>query len=182
MTKKNLISFYTKPLPIPSTMNNTTVQEQKVPNMVKPTAPPLENGDKEGNKILKFFLAPPIIPLILGSVFLLVARIVNAAVADVNALDLWAEYLYGVALIAVGIWLMWRQGLKEPNESFLPFAKSSVLRKFMRFAPMLASVIVFYIASTVARASDSVKWSDVTMELIVSAVLFVVGIFFLIKA
>lgn len=145
------------------------------------------NGDSEatgggGDKVIAFFLAPPTIPLILGSVFLLVARIVIAASDDVRAVDLWPEWVYGFTLLVVGVVLMFMQGFKEPRESFLPAIKNPLLRRIMRLAPLLASVIVFYIASTVARGSDNVSWSDVTLELVISLLLFGLGIFFLFKA
>lgn len=141
-----------------------------------------KNVEKGDNKFLAFLLAPPTIPLILGTVFLIVARIVNATAVDVRAMDLWPEWAYGFALIVVGVVLMFINGLKEPKESFLPALKNPILRKLMRLAPLLASVVVFYIASTVARASDDVKWSEVTFEIIISLALFALGIFFLFKA
>lgn len=159
------------------TNNGSTESQTKAVNNINNA-----NVAKGDNKFLAFLLAPPTIPLVLGTVFLIVARIVNATAVDVRALDLWPEWAYGFALIVVGVFLMFINGFKEPKESFLPALKNPLLRKLMRLAPLLASVVVFYIASTVARASDDVKWKEVTLEILISLALFALGIFFLFKA
>lgn len=161
--------------------NGGSDNNSKKANELNANAAKNNNAPKGDNKFLAFLLAPPTIPLILGTVFLIVARIVNASAVDVRVMDLWPEWLYGFALIVVGVFLMFVNGFKEPKESFLPALKSPLLRRLMRFAPLLASVVLFYIASTVARASDDVNWKDVTFELMVSAALFALGVFFLFK-
>lgn len=135
---------------------------------------------KNENFFIKYLLAAPTVPLILGSIMLFVAGLLDRA-GDVKTTTLLPEYIYGFALLILGFWLMISRGTTEPK-GFLGGISNPVVRKVIRFAPLIASFTVFYIVSAIVRGSDKVGWGDIILELLVSAGLLVLGVFFIIKS